>query len=92
LGIGSIICKFEKTKFMGFAEKKLQLLQLVMDADEETTGKLFELVSHLQPSGNRFSDEALKKFHASRQQYFENPETGLTLEEAHAQIRRLRKG
>lgn len=77
---------------MGFAEKKLQLLQIIMNADEDTTGKLFEFATHLQPLGNRFSEEELKKFHASRQQYLENPETGLTLEETHAQIRRLKKG
>lgn len=76
---------------MGFAEQKLQLLQIVMNANEETTGRLFELVSRIQPSGRKFSFEELEKFHASRQQYLQNPETGLTLEEAHAQIRRLKK-
>lgn len=77
---------------MSFAEKKLELMQLVLNADEDTTGKLIEFANHLKTFGNKFTDEELKTFHASRQQYMEHPETASTLEEAHAQIRRLRKG
>lgn len=77
---------------MDFAEKKVELFQIVAEADEETTGKLIEFAKQLKGKQLKFSKEELEKFHASRQQYLEHPETGLTLEEAHAQIRRLKKG
>lgn len=92
LGVGKRFCKFEKREFMGFAEKKVELFQIVSEADEETTGKLIEFAKQLRGEQSKFSKDELEKFHASRQQYLENPQTGLTLEEAHAQIRRLKKG
>ena len=76
---------------MSLAEKKLQLLQLVMNADEETTGKLIELASRLQQASEKYTAEELQKFHASRQQYHANPKTGMSLNKAHAYIRTLKK-
>jgi hypothetical protein len=76
---------------MSLAEKKLHLLQLVMNADEETTGKLIELANRLQDTGEKYTKEELEKFHASRQQYHANPEAGMSVKEAHDHIRALKK-
>jgi hypothetical protein len=67
------------------------LLQLVIDADEEMMGKLIELAARLQSSSERFTPAELQKFHASRQQYNQNPETGMSVEEAHTYIRSLKQ-
>jgi hypothetical protein len=76
---------------MDLAEKKIQLLEIVVNADEEMTGKLIEFANTLTKREEKFAKEELEKFHASRQSYLTNPEHSLTLEEAHTYIRSLKK-
>jgi hypothetical protein len=76
---------------MGLAEKKIQLLEIVVNADEEMTGKLIEFANELAKEQHKFTKEELEKFHASRQAYIDNPEDSLTLEDAHTYIRSLKK-
>lgn len=75
---------------MGLAEKKIELLEIVVNADEETTGKLIELANELSKKQYKFTKEELEKFHASRQAYINNPDNSLSLEDAHAYIRSLK--
>ena len=76
---------------MDLAEKKIQLLEIVVNADEEMTGKLIEFANTLIKGEEKFTKEELEKFHASRHSYLTNPEQSLTLEEAHTYIRSLKK-
>ena len=76
---------------MGFAEQKIRLFEIVTAADEETTGKLIAFAEQLKGNGSKFTDEELKKFHASQQNYFENPQNSFSLEDAHAYVRSLKK-
>lgn len=74
---------------MSLAEQKLQLLQMVMNADEETTGKLIELASQLKSQQERFTKEELMEFEKRREAYNRNPDTGMRMEES---LIRLRSG
>jgi hypothetical protein len=76
---------------MGFAEKKIELLKIVADADEELTGKLIEFARELNKSKSRFSDEELAKFHATRDKYMTPAPKTILLEDAHAYIRSLKQ-
>ena len=75
---------------MGLAEKKIEFLEIVVNADEETTGKLIELANELSKKQYKFTKEELEKFHTSRQAYINNPDNSLSLEDAHAYIRSLK--
>lgn len=75
---------------MSTAEKKIELLRLVVDADEELTNRLIAVAKGEDRSA-KFSAEDLQKFHASREQYHQNPETGMSLEDTHAYIRSLKQ-
>lgn len=74
---------------MDLAEKKIQLLEIVVNADEEMTGKLIEFAITLAKK-EKFSKEELEKFHASRHSYLSNRENSLSLEDAHKYIRSLK--
>jgi hypothetical protein len=76
---------------MGFAEKKVALLQIVADADEELTGLLIDVAQQHSNNESKFSHEDLKRFHASRTEYLKNPQNSFSLEDAHAYIRSLKK-
>lgn len=91
LGVGDRICKFEKTEFMGFAEKKVELFKLVTEADEEMTGKLIEFAKQLKGEQSRFSDDELEKFHKTRQKYSSPSDKTILLEDAHAYIRSIKQ-
>lgn len=75
---------------MGFAEKKVELFQIVVEADEEMTGKLIEFARQLKGDSN-FSKEELEKFHATRQKYLFSENQTISLEDAHTYIRSLKK-
>lgn len=75
---------------MGFAEKKVTLLKIVAEADEELTGLLIEFAHQYKSRFEKFSSEELEKFHASRQAYLQHPESSLLLEDAHTYIRSLK--
>ncbi len=76
---------------MGFAEQKAKLLQIVADADEDMTGKLFDFANDLKNKSDQFTEAELAKFHASRKAYLANPQGSLSMEEAHTYIRSLKK-
>jgi hypothetical protein len=76
---------------MSFAEKKVELFQIVSEADEEMTGKLIEFAKQLRGEQPRFSKEELEKFHTTRQKYLSSSDKTILLEDAHAYIRRLKQ-
>lgn len=76
---------------MGFAEKKVELFQIVAEANEELTGKLIEFAKQLKRELPRFSKEKLEKFHATRQKYSSSSDKTILMEDAHACIRSLKR-
>jgi predicted transcriptional regulator len=72
---------------MSLAEQKLQLLQMVINADEETTGKLIELASQLRSRQERFTEDEILEFEKRREAYKKNPNTGVRMEESLARLR-----
>ena len=75
---------------MSFAEKKVELFQIVANADEETTSKLIEFACQLKNQGGKFTAEELAKFHATREKYMQPQSKTILLEDAHAYIRSLK--
>jgi hypothetical protein len=75
---------------MNFAEKKVALLKLLVEADEETTGKIFDFARQLKPD-SEFSAEELAKFHATREKYLSSDTKTILMEDAHAYIRSLKQ-
>lgn len=73
---------------MGFAEKKLALLRFIVDADEETTGKLIAFTQELEKAGRKFSGEEVAFLKKRMQDFFESGERGISAEES---IKRLRE-
>ena len=76
---------------MGFAEKKVELFQIVANADEELTGKLIAFAKECVGKGERYSAEELAKFHATRQKYATDSGAAISIEDAHAYIRGLKQ-
>jgi hypothetical protein len=76
---------------MGFAEKKVELFQIVSEADEELTGKLIEFAKQLKGEQSKFSKGELEKFHTTRQKYLSSSDKTILLEDAHAYIRSLKQ-
>lgn len=76
---------------MNVAEQKIELLKFVVEADAETTGKLIELTHQLQNEQYEFSDEEIKKFEKTRNDFFASGEKGYSIEEAHTMIRNKAK-
>ncbi len=77
---------------MGFAEQKIELFKIIADADEIATGKLIEFAQQLNLGQQKFTQDELERFHASREKYRDaaNHKT-ILLEDAHAYIRNLKK-
>lgn len=75
---------------MSLAEQKVELMQLVVSADEEMTAKLITLAKQLIKTEARFTPEELAKFHATRQKYLDPESKTILLEGAHAYIRNLK--
>lgn len=73
---------------MGFAEKKLELLKIVVDADEETTGKLIEFANQLKSHEGEFSTEEITAFQEKREEYLRKPDAASPWEESMERIRK----
>ncbi len=87
MGVAEQFCTFGKRNLMGLAERKIELLEIVVNADEETTGKLIALAQQLANEKYKFSDEEIAKFEKTRDDFFASGEKGYSVEEAHAMIR-----
>lgn len=72
---------------MSIAEQKVELVKLIVEADEETTGKLIELAHQLSQKTYKFSDEEIAMFEKTRDDFFASGKKGYTIEEAHTMIR-----
>jgi hypothetical protein len=73
---------------MSISEQKLELLRFVVDADEETTGKLIAFTQELGLIGHKFSDDEIAFFEKRMNHFFSSGEMGITAEES---IKRLRE-
>ncbi len=76
---------------MSFAEKKVELFQIVASADEELTGKLIEFAKQCTEVKSSYSQEELAKFHTTRQKYLSAERSTIPIEDAHVYIRSLKK-
>lgn len=72
---------------MTIAEKKVELFKLIVEADEEATGKLIELAHQLSKKTHRFSEDEIAMFQKTRDNFFASGKNGYSVEEAHATIR-----
>jgi len=80
-------CKFEKSDLMGFAEKKVELFQIVANADEEMTGKLIEFAYQLRSKTENFTQEELLEWERRSEEYTKNPAVGIPMKESIARLR-----
>ncbi len=77
---------------MVYAEQKIELFQIVVNADEKLTGLLRELADHYNQGSPKLSDKEIAEFEKTRNDFFASGEKGYTVEEAHTMIRnRLKK-
>lgn len=72
---------------MGFAEKKVELLKIVADADEDLTAKLIDFAQKFNQEKNVFTEAELTEFHKRRENFLQSPGEITTWEEASARIR-----
>lgn len=76
---------------MSTAEKKVEVVKMLLDADDKTTDQVLDLLRQNSTGSERFSEEELQKFHATRQKYLSNDSNSILLEDAHAYIRSLKQ-
>ena len=76
---------------MSFAEKKVELLKIVADADEELTGKLIEIALQYNSVESGYTAKDIEAFHATRLKYASPEAKTISLEDAHAYIRSLKQ-
>lgn len=72
---------------MSIAEKKLSLVKMLLDCNDDTTDKLFQLMQQDSKQVENFSDEEIRIFEKARNDFFASGEKGYTVEEAHNWIR-----
>ncbi len=72
---------------MGFAEKKVELFQMVANADEKLTGVLIEIANQYNQNISTFTEDEIKDFEKRRDDFFTSGEKGYTVEQAHLMIR-----
>lgn len=73
---------------MSISEQKLELLRIVVNADEETTAKLIAFTQELANMGQKFSDDEIAFFEKRMNDFFASGEKGITAEDS---IKRLRE-
>lgn len=76
---------------MGFAEKKAELLKIVENADEETTGQLIELAHQLTQAKQRFSAEEIAFFEKRAIDFIDSGAKGYTAEDSLELLRKRMK-
>lgn len=72
---------------MSLAEKKEVLLHIVEDADEKLMGLLIALANEYNQQDNYFTEAELTEFNRRKDEYFKNPEMGISMEESLNRIR-----
>ncbi|NTS39632.1 hypothetical protein HRG84_01840 [Flavisolibacter sp. BT320] len=76
---------------MSIAEKKMRVMELLVNANDEITGELMEFAERLTSNEYVFSEDDVKKFEARLKAFEESGEKGLTAEESLAQLKALLK-
>ena len=76
---------------MSTAEKKVELVKMLLNADDKTTELVFDLLRQNSTDDQKFSEEELQKFHATRKKYLSNDSNTILLEDAHTYIRSLKQ-
>jgi hypothetical protein len=67
---------------MGFADKKVELLKIVADADEELTGKLIEFAKQQNSQQNNITEEDVEKYEKRIDDFIKSGEKGYTAVES----------
>jgi hypothetical protein len=77
---------------MSIAEQKLAIAKMLLEADDETTNQLFQLMLEGNNRIQKFSDQEIEMFEKSRDEFFASGEKGYSVEEVHSSIRnRIKK-
>jgi hypothetical protein len=76
---------------MGFAEKKVELLKIVADADEELTGKLIEFAKQQKSLEINITEEDAKKYEKRIDDFIKSGEKGYTSDESLEMLRKKLK-
>ena len=76
---------------MSTAEQKIELVKMLVDADKETTEKLFQYMNELSKKSQKFTEQEIAMFQKTRDEYFSTGEKGYSIEEAHTYIRNANK-
>ena len=71
---------------MSLAEKKQALRFMIEDADEKLTGLLIALANEYNDPGDEYSNDEIKSFYKTRDEYLQNPKKVFAVEEAHQKI------
>ncbi|MDQ6609891.1 MAG: hypothetical protein M3Y85_08730 [Bacteroidota bacterium] len=72
---------------MSSAEQKRELLRMVSEADEETTAKLIDFFQHLAKEKPEFSEKDIIEFNRRRDNFLQNPDSGIPWEESLSRLR-----
>lgn len=88
MGLAVMFCNFNKTFFMGFAEKKEIIMEIVRNADEKLLGLILALANEYNYQEYQFSEEEIKKFEERRDKFYASGKKGFTVEES---LNRLRE-
>jgi hypothetical protein len=76
---------------MGFAEKKVELLKIVADADEELTGKLIEFAKQQKSLEINIAEEDAKKYEKRIDDFIKSGKKGYTSDESLEMLRKKLK-
>jgi len=76
---------------MNIAEQKVALVKMLLEADDETTNQLFQLMLEGNNRTQKFSDKEIKTFEKSRDDFFASGKKGYSVEEVHSFIRNRTK-
>lgn len=73
---------------MGFAEKKEIIMEIVRNADDKLLGLIIALANEYNHQEYQFSEEEIKKFKESRDEFYASGKKGFTVEES---LKRLKE-
>ncbi len=76
---------------MSTAEKKLEMVKILLDANDELTERAFSMFQEITRTESKFSKDEILMFQKIRDEFIASGEKGYTVEEAHLQIRKAKK-
>ncbi len=72
---------------MSIAEKKKAVLEIIETADDKLIGLIIALANEYNQQDNYFTDADIAEFNRRSDEYFKNPDSGISMEESLNRIR-----